>query len=66
MRFVFFGSSEFAKIILNKLLDSRMKPVLVVTTSSLTPIYNLAEENNIPILTPEKLEDENFLSSFKT
>lgn len=65
MRFVFFGTSEFAKIILNKLLDSGMKPVLVVTTSSLTPVYSLAEENNIPILTPEKLKDEEFLSSFK-
>jgi len=75
MRFVFFGSSEFAKIILNKLLDSRMKPVLVVTTPakpkgrkkilSPTPVYNLAEENNIPILTPEKLENEEFISTFK-
>jgi len=75
MRFIFFGSSEFAKIILNKLLDFGMKPVLVVTTPSKpkgrkkilspTPVYNLAEENNIPVLTPEKLEDEEFISSFK-
>lgn len=65
MRFVFFGTSEFAKIILNKLLDSGMKPILVVTTPSSTPVYSLAEENNIPILTPKKLKDEEFLSSFK-
>jgi len=65
MRFIFFGSSEFAKIILNKLLDFGMKPVLVVTAPSPTPVYNLAKQNNIPALTPEKLEDEEFLSNFK-
>mgnify|MGYP003681885509 CR=1 FL=1 len=65
MRFIFFGSSEFAKIILNKLLDFGMKPVLVITAPSPTPVYNLAKQNNIPVLTPEKLEDEEFLSSFK-
>jgi methionyl-tRNA formyltransferase len=64
MRSVFFGTSEFARIILNKLLDSEMKPILIVTTSSYTPVFNLAEENNIPILTPEKLKDKEFLSSF--
>ncbi len=75
MRFIFFGSSKFAEIILNKLLKSDMKPVLVVTTPpkpkgrkkilSPTPVYNLAKQNNIPVLTPEKLEDEEFLSTFK-
>jgi len=65
MRFIFFGSSEFAKIILNKLLDFGMKPVLVVTAPSPTPVYDLAKENNIPVLRPEKLEDEQFLSNFK-
>lgn len=75
MRFIFFGSSEFAKIILNKLLDSGMNPVLVVTTPSKpkgrkkilspTPVYSLAKQNNIPVLTPEKLEDKEFLSTFK-
>lgn len=67
MSFIFFGSSEFAKIILNKLFDSGMKPVLVITTPSATPtpVYNLAKQNNIPVLTPEKLENEEFLSSFK-
>ena len=75
MRFIFFGSSKFAEIILNKLLKSNMKPVLVVTTPpkakgrkkilSPTPVYNLAEQNEIPILTPENLKDEEFLSNFK-
>ncbi len=75
MRFIFFGSSKFAEIILNKLLKFNMEPVLVVTTPpkakgrkkilSPTPVYNLAEQNKIPILTPENLKDEEFLSNFK-
>jgi len=75
MRFIFFGSSKFAEIILNKLLKSNMKPVLVVTAPpkikgrkkilSHTPVYYLAEQNKIPILTPENLKDEEFLSNFK-
>ncbi len=75
MHFIFFGSSEFAKIIFNKLLKFGMKPVLVVTTPPkpkgrkkilfYTPVYNLAKQNNISVLTPEKLENEEFLSSFK-
>ncbi len=65
MRFIFFGSSEFAKIILNKLLDFGMNPVLVVTAPSPTPVYDLAKQSNIPVLRPEKLENEQFLSSFK-
>lgn len=75
MRFIFFGSSEFAKIILNKLFDSGTKPVLIVTNPpkpkwrkkvlSHTPVYLLAQEKKIPVLMPEKLENEEFLSSFK-
>jgi len=75
MQFVFFGSSKFAEIILKRLLDFGMKPVLVITTPpktkgrkkilSPTPVYNLAKQNNIPVLTPENLKDEKFLSDFK-
>jgi methionyl-tRNA formyltransferase len=75
MRFIFFGSSEFAKIILKKLLDFKMKPFLVITNPprpkgrkkilSPTPVYLLAQENNIPVLTPEKLNDQDFINEFK-
>jgi len=64
MRFVFFGSSKFAEIILKRLIDFGMKPVLVITTPpktkgrkkilSPTPVYNLAKQNNIPVLTPDR------------
>jgi len=75
MRFIFFGSSKFAEIILSKLLEFDMKPILVVTTPakekgrkkilSPTPVYSLAEQNNISILTPKNLKDEKFLLIFK-
>jgi len=75
MRFVFFGSSEFAKIVLEKLLQSEMKPVLVVTNPprpkgrkkivSPTPVYNLAKQNDILVLAPENLKDAKFIAEFK-
>jgi methionyl-tRNA formyltransferase len=75
MHFIFFGSSEFAKIILKKLLGTQMKPFLVITNPSKpkgrkqilspTPVYLLAQENNIPVLTPEKLDDQDFINEFK-
>lgn len=74
MHYIFFGSSEFAKIILNKLLQAGMKPFLVITTPpkpkgrkkilSPTPVHFLAEEEKISVLTPENL-DENFINEFK-
>lgn len=75
MHFIFFGSSEFAKIILKKLLEFKMKPFLIITNPpkpkgrkkilSPTPVYLLAQENNIPVLMPEKLNDQDFINEFK-
>lgn len=75
MRFVFFGSSEFAKIILQRLLVAGMRPFLVITTPSRpkgrkkiispTPVYTLAQKEKIPVLAPDNLEDEEFLDNFK-
>lgn len=75
MLFVFFGSSEFAKIILKRLLQCEMKPILVVTAPpkpkgrkkilSPTPVHNLAEENNISVLFPENLGNQEFITNFK-
>ncbi|MDD3491845.1 MAG: methionyl-tRNA formyltransferase, partial [Candidatus Pacebacteria bacterium] len=73
-QFVFFGSSEFSKIVLEKLLQAKMKPVLVVTNQpkpkgrkqilSPTPVNVLALEHKIPVLFPEKL-DEEFINQIK-
>jgi len=75
MHFIFFGSSEFAEITLKKLLKAQMKPFLVVTNPpkqkgrkhvlAPTPVHLLAQENNIPILTPEKLDDQAFINEFE-
>jgi methionyl-tRNA formyltransferase len=75
MRYIFFGSSEFAKIVLEKLLQNNLKPVLVITQPpkpkgrkqilSPTLVQFIAEQNNIPFLTPENLNDKDFLQTIK-
>jgi len=63
---VFFGTPEFGKIVLERLMETNYKPVLVVTQPDqpagrkqiLTPppVKILAAQNKIPILQPEKLD----------
>lgn len=75
MKYVFFGSSEFAKIVLEKLLQNNLKPVLVVTQPpkpkgrkqilSPSPVQILAEQEKIPYLTPINLNDEIFIQTIK-
>jgi len=75
MKYIFFGSSEFAKIVLEQLIQNNLKPILVVTQPpkpkgrkqilSPTPVQLIAEQNNIPFLTPENLNDEDFLKTIK-
>jgi len=75
MRFAFFGSAEFAKIVLEKLLQNNLKPVLVVTQPpkpkgrkqilSPSPVQILAEQEKIPYLTPINLNDEIFIQTIK-
>jgi len=75
MRFVFFGSSEFAKNVLQELLQENWRPVLVVTNPprpkgrkhllSPTLVHKLAEINDVPVLTPADLREKSFLSAMK-
>lgn len=78
MKYVFFGTPEFARIILEKLLDACMPPVAVVTNPDkpvgrkkvITPPpvkarimnYDLRIGNKIKILQPEKLDPSLFLN----
>lgn len=66
MKIAFFGTGEFSKNILNWILqDSSVEVALVVSQPDKpiwrkriltpTPVKILAEENNIPVLQPEKL-----------
>ncbi len=74
-KFVFFGTPELAKETLDILKDRGFLPSLVVTspdkpigrhfTITPTPVKVWAEENNIPVLTPEKIDPE-FISQLET
>lgn len=71
---VFFGTPEFAKSILNELIVSEYKPILVVSApdkpvgrkQKLTPspVKILAKKNNILVLQPKKL-DSAFINNLK-
>jgi len=76
MRYIFFGSSEFAKIVLEKLLKNGWKPILVVTAPpkpkgrkkilSPAPVYELSLANNLKTAIPENLKDEKFINLLKS
>ena len=75
LRIVFMGTPEFAVPILDAILKSQHEVVGVVTVAdkpagrgqqlkeSAVKVY--AKAHNLPILQPEKLKDENFLSELK-
>ena len=66
MRIIFFGTPEFGAIILEKLIQTDLKPVLVVTAPDKPigrkqlvtppPVKVIAEKHNIPVLQPERLD----------
>ena len=75
MKIVFFGTPDFAIPALNKILESKHSLEAVVTAPDkergrgrkiqFTPVKNFAVENNIKVLQPIKLKDENFINSLK-
>ena len=68
--FVFFGTSDFATIILDALKKQRWLPKLIITTPDkpsgrglkpkYAPVKIWAEKNNIPVLQPENLKSPEF------
>ncbi len=75
MKIIFMGTPDFAVPSLKRLSESRHNIAAVVTTPdkergrgqkvTFTPVKEFALSNNIPVLQPEKLKDENFISSLK-
>lgn len=75
MRIVFFGTPDFAIPSLNILHESEHNVVAVVSAPdkqrgrgrslSVTPVKQYAIDNQIPVLTPDKLSDEDFESELK-
>ncbi len=66
MNYIYFGTSEFAATILEKLLDANMAPVAVVTQPDRpagrgkklqeSPVKKIAQNGAVPIFQPEKLD----------
>ena len=75
MKIVFMGTPEFAIPSLEILLNSNHKIVAVVTAPdkergrgkhiSSTPVKEFALQNNLEVLTPDSLKDENFIQRLK-
>lgn len=75
MRYIFFGSPEFAGTILSELITAGFPPVAVITNPDRPfgrkkiitppPVKLLAEKNGIPVFQPEKIGAE-FIEEIKT
>lgn len=73
MKYIFFGSSDFAAIVLNQLIQNNFVPLLIITQPprpkgrkqilTPTPIQMIAQENNLPFATPSNLNDSTFLQT---
>lgn len=76
MKIIFMGTPEFAVPSLKILIESKHEVVAVVTAPdkergrgrkvSYTPVKEFALQNNLPVLQPEKLKDENFIRQLKS
>ncbi len=70
MKIVFLGTSQFGAIILDKLIKANYKPILAVTASdkpvgrkqTLTPppVKAIAQQYEIPVIQPEKIQDTKY------
>jgi methionyl-tRNA formyltransferase len=75
MKIIFMGTPDFSVPSLKRLYESKHEIAAVVTTPdrergrgrkvSFTPVKEFALNNNIPVLQPEKLKDEGFISDLK-
>ncbi len=75
MKIVFFGTPDFAVPTLEILLSNRYEVYAVVTAPdkergrgrkvTFTPVKEAALKNNIPVLQPEKMNDEKFIEELK-
>lgn len=76
MRFVFYGTPDFAAVSLRILLEQGCRPLAVVTSPDRasgrglrtvdTPVKALALEQGIPVWQPENLLDPDFLKQLRT
>lgn len=74
MCYIFFGSGRFAQLVLENLLEEKIRPVLIITfppkakgrkqVISPNPIHLLALREKIPVLTPLNLKEKEFVNQF--
>ncbi|MCF7876814.1 MAG: methionyl-tRNA formyltransferase [Candidatus Omnitrophica bacterium] len=70
-KIIYFGSSNFSKIVLETLLEAKVRPLLVVTKPDApkgrglklyqTQLAETAQNNNIELIKPDNLKKANFL-----
>ncbi len=75
MKIIFMGTPDFAVPSLKRLFESRHQVAAVVTTPdkqrgrgqkfTFTPVKEFALSNNIPVLQPEKLKNDDFINELK-
>ena len=68
MRFVYFGSSQFSRVVLAGLASTKLLPVMVITTPDKpkgrglkvrsTPVKEFSVENKIETITPYDLKEK--------
>lgn len=76
MKIVFMGSAEFAIPSLEKLINSHHEIIFIVSAPdkergrgrkiTFTPLKEFAVKNGLEVLTPDNLNDENFIQKLKT
>lgn len=76
MKIIFMGTPNFALTILQKLYDEKYEIAAVVTQTDkpkgrghkiqFSPVKNFALENNLPLLQPKTLKDENLVTQLKS
>ncbi len=75
IKIAFFGTPQNAAIVLEKLVQTKYKPGLIITTPDVqqgrgqklqeSPVKTLASVHGIDVLEPEDLENPEFVKSFK-
>ncbi|MEK7596065.1 MAG: methionyl-tRNA formyltransferase [Patescibacteria group bacterium] len=75
-KIVFFGTPEFAVMVLNKLKNAGLTPILIITRQdakkgrglkfSPSPVKLWAEKNNVEFWKPENLKNEKFLEKLRS
>lgn len=75
MKIAFFGTPDIAQIVLDKLIKAEIIPDLIISNPDAPvgrkaimtppPVAKFAKENNLSLIQPHNLKDENFIETIK-